>query len=286
MDCPILVWMLSYNRPMTQEEYDKCYRVIQVCVPHVHIPYAPQSHESIRQIVAQMLPLLMMRHRRIPRAKWKDNCNQNGKRWIEQETDNPMNPTHRLKAMIGYHLAYEDRLVGMVMTQGRQREVVNLGLGLKQLCTSSPDTSIPVWAESQYHKLTPLEISFILPNEKPEVVLRRLCLILALKQAYIKAIGQPIGFDWSRLEFNLPGETARGDGYPLQGWEFRMWTSNIAVLHDNGEVEEQTYQCATAFFRGTAESKFIWQKDKKELEGWVQYLNVDQLITVLPKLTD
>lgn len=64
-----------------------------------------------------------------------------------------MNPTHRLKAMIGYHLAFEDRLVGMVMTQGRQREVVNLGLGLKQLCTSSPETSIAVWAESQYHKV-------------------------------------------------------------------------------------------------------------------------------------
>jgi 4'-phosphopantetheinyl transferase len=58
----------------------------------------------------------------------------------------------RLRAMIGYHLAFENSLVGMVMTQGRQREVVNLGLGVKQLETSPPGTSIPVWAESQYHK--------------------------------------------------------------------------------------------------------------------------------------
>lgn len=64
-----------------------------------------------------------------------------------------MNPTHRLKAMIGYHLAYESNLIGMVMTQGRQREVVNLGLGIKQLCTPSPETSIAVYAESQYHKV-------------------------------------------------------------------------------------------------------------------------------------
>lgn len=34
--------------------------------------------------MAQMLPLLMMRHRRIPRAKWKDCTNPQGKRWIEQ----------------------------------------------------------------------------------------------------------------------------------------------------------------------------------------------------------
>lgn len=129
-------------------------------------------------------------------------------------------------------------------------------------------------------------MTFITPSEKPEVILRRLCLLLALKQAYIKAIGQPIGFDWSRLEFNIPGESARGDGYPLQGWEFRLWQAQIAVMRDDGEVEEQHYQCASAFFRGTAESKFIWQKDKKELESWVQFLNIDQLITVLPKLTD
>ncbi len=135
-------------------------------------------------------------------------------------------------------------------------------------------------------KLTPLEISFIPPTEAPEVILRRLCIILALKQAYIKAIGQPIGFDLSRLEFNLPGESARGDGYPLTGWEFRLWQSQIAVLREDGEVETHQYQCASAFFRGSEDSKFIWQKDRKELETWVQFLNIDQLLTVLPKLTD
>ncbi|PSS11020.1 hypothetical protein PHLCEN_2v3316 [Hermanssonia centrifuga] len=188
--------------------------------------------------------------------------------------------------MIGYHLAYEDHLIGMVMTQGRTREVVNIGLGIKRLCTSSPETSVAAYAESLHHKLTPLEITFIPPTEPPDVILRRLCIILALKQAYIKAIGQPSGFDWSRLEFNFPNGTARGDGYPLQGWEFRIWQSQIAILREDGEVEHQNYQCASAFFRGMEESVFIWQAEKKELESWVQFLNIDQLITVLPKLSD
>jgi 4'-phosphopantetheinyl transferase len=125
-----------------------------------------------------------------------------------------------------------------------------------------------------------------MPTEPEEVILRRLCTMLALKQAYIKAIGQPAGFDLSRLEFNLPGETCRGDGYPLTGWEFRLWQSQIAIINDQGEIEEHQYQCASAFFRGTAESTFIWQKDKKDLETWVQFLTIDQLITVLPKLKD
>lgn len=135
-------------------------------------------------------------------------------------------------------------------------------------------------------QLTPLEISFIPPTEAPEVILRRLCIILALKQAYIKAIGQPIGFDWSRLEFDLPGESARGDGFPLNGWEFRVWQSHIAVLRDNDDIEEQTYQCASAFFRGTEGHKFMWQKERKESDSWVQFLTIEQLLTVLPKLQD
>ena len=60
----------------------------------------------------------------------------------------------RLRAMIGYHLQWENSLVGMVMTQGRQREVVNLGLGIKQLATNPPNTPVSVWAESQYHKVS------------------------------------------------------------------------------------------------------------------------------------
>ena len=95
-----------------------------------------------------------------------------------------------------------------------------------------------------------------------------------------------MGFDWSRLEFDLPGENAKGDSFPLQGWEFRIWQAKIAVLRDSDEVEEQTYQCASAFFRGCQGVRFIWQRDSKELDAWVQFLTIDQLITVLPKLTD
>jgi 4'-phosphopantetheinyl transferase len=54
--------------------------------------------------------------------------------------------------MIGYHLAYDTNLIGMVMTQGRQREVINIGLGIKQLSASPDDLPITVWAESQHHK--------------------------------------------------------------------------------------------------------------------------------------
>lgn len=36
------------------------------------------------KLMLGMLPLLMMRHRRIPRAKWTDKVSGAGKHWIEQ----------------------------------------------------------------------------------------------------------------------------------------------------------------------------------------------------------
>ncbi|KAI0920730.1 hypothetical protein AcV5_010403 [Taiwanofungus camphoratus] len=270
---------------MTTEEYDKCYQTVQACVAHAQVRYAPTIPDTARQIIAHMLPLLMMRHRRIPRSKWRDQTSSNGKHWIEQDVDSAMNPTNRLRSMIGYHLAYDNNLIGMVMTQGRQRDVINIGLGMKQLAVYPPEATVPAYAESFYHKLTPLELTFVKPDEGDDVVLRRLCLLLALKQAYIKAIGQPIGFDWARLEFNIPKESASGDGLLLQGWEFRVWQAQIGIER-NGTVVKESYQCACAFFRGTKESRFIWQRERKELESWVQFINLDQLINVVPKLTD
>jgi len=277
--------MLYLNREVTTEEYEKCYELVHNTVPHAkNIPSNPTSGESLRQIIAQMMPLLMMRHRRIPRARWRDHSTHNGKHWIEQMLDH-VNPEHHLRSMIGYHLAWENSLVGMVMVQGKQREVVNIGLGIKQVAVEPRDATVSTYVESLSHKLTQLELSFLSPGLGDEVVLRRLCILLALKSAYIKAIGQPIGFDWSRLEFNISEETCSGDGQPLTGWEFRLYKAHLGVQR-RGILVEESYQCVTAHFRGTPDSKFVWQDNNKDLESWVQFINIDQMTNVIPKLTD
>ncbi|KAI0630829.1 hypothetical protein C8Q77DRAFT_1219662 [Trametes polyzona] len=304
MDCPILVWMLFTNREMTNDEYARCHAVLRQCVPHAPVRNSPTEPETMRQLVAFLLPLLMMRHRRVPRTRWRDNMTTSGKHWIEQARttsfcisfdcplihavpdDNPVTTAHRARSMIGYHTAYDHNLVGMAMTQGRREDAVNIGIGIKEI-TAPPGMSSNDFAISLYHKLTPLEQNFIQLEQGEEIVMRRLCLILALKQAYLKAIGQPIGFDWSRLEFNIPGKTATGDGRPLAGWEFRVWTSELGWPIPNTDKHVmQKYQCAVAFFRRTRDIRFIWQDDAKQLESWVQFITLDQLLNVADKLVE
>jgi 4'-phosphopantetheinyl transferase len=55
--------------------------------------------------------------------------------------------------MIGYHLAYENSLCGMAMTQGVQRRVINIGLGMKQISVEPRGATVAAYLESLSHKV-------------------------------------------------------------------------------------------------------------------------------------
>ncbi|KAF8137292.1 hypothetical protein EV363DRAFT_1317387 [Boletus edulis] len=264
MECPILVWMLSLNRDVTTEEYDKCYNLVRECAPHARIAYDCTPIESF--------PVFFLRLVRIPESTLIILPASSSHRHTQQSPDD-MPSEKFLQSMIGYHLAYENSLCGMVMTQGRQLQVINIGLGIKQLCVEPRGVTVAAYAESVAHKLTPLEMTRPPPTKHPP---------LSLKAAYIKAVSG--GFGWSRLQFNIPNESAWCDDHPLESWEFHVFKTQLGVQR-GGTVIEESYQCACAFFRGTIESKFTWHDNAKDLEALVQFVNIDQMIKVIPKLT-
>ena len=131
-------------------------------------------------------------------------------------------------------------------------------------------------------QLTQLEISNIV-NNPDEITLKRLCILLALKEAYIKAIGQPIGFDFSRLEFDVPSKRVTGDGNALVGWEFRVFGAKLGVARGQN-LKQEEYQCVCAYYRGTPDTTFVFHDTPQALENWVQFINIDQLMAVSGKL--
>lgn len=62
--------------------------------------------------------------------------------------------------MIGYHTSYDHNLVGMAMTQGRREDVVNIGVGIKEL-TAPPGMSANDFAISLYHKVRHIHAFFL-----------------------------------------------------------------------------------------------------------------------------
>ena len=108
-------------------------------------------------------------------------------------------------------------------------------------------------------------------------------MLLALKDAYIKAIGQPMGFDYSRLEFDVPNSRVTADGNSIVGWEFRIFGAKLGVARGT-KLKQEEYQCVCAFYRGTPDSTFVFHNDPQMLESWVQFINIDQMMAVSTKL--
>jgi 4'-phosphopantetheinyl transferase len=122
-------------------------------------------------------------------------------------------------------------------------------------------------------------MSFLDSALPDEVKLRRLYILWTLKESYTKALGQPIGFDFSRIECDIPQRVIRVDGVPLYGWEFRLFRANTGVLR-NGTLLEESYQCTTAIYRGTHPTKLLWEHDDGvgEHDKWLRFVRVEDLI--------
>ena len=62
-------------------------------------------------------------------------------------------PPNRVRAMIGYHLAWEHNIIAMSMTQGRQRDVVYIGMAIKRMQVEPREAPVLTYAQSFYHKV-------------------------------------------------------------------------------------------------------------------------------------
>ena len=112
-----------------------------------------------------------------------------------------------------------------------------------------------------------------------EVILRRVYILWSLKEAYLKAIGQPLrlGFDWNRIECDIPNETITVDGHKLRGWEFRLFKANVNVHPRKDPRSEQVYQVTAAIHRGGDQTVFIWNQGQK-LDPWLRFLTVESVM--------
>jgi hypothetical protein len=119
-----------------------------------------------------------------------------------------------------------------------------------------------------------------------ESLLRRLLILLTIKSAYIRAIHQPPGFDYRRMDLSLPTSTFKVDGQELRGWEIRLFKSNLGIQRKDVLVEE-IYQCcamihrpALAGQRGTngTYNKVYWNDKAEEAVEMLNFLKVDQIV--------
>lgn len=98
--------------------------------------------------------------------------------------------------------------------------------------------------------MTALELRTLLEGVSEYDALRRFFWIWTLKEAYTKALGLGLGFDFRRIEYNVPENVVKIDGAIPKGWQFSKFE-----LLDNLDL----YQGVVAEFVGGDEIASILQ---------------------------
>jgi 4'-phosphopantetheinyl transferase len=262
-------WIISLNRPPTEEEYNLCLRCLD-SVSRDKIMKIQDRDAAWRSLLGRLVVHVIMRQRQIPRDSWSIATTKYGKPYILGPNDD---------RSMGYNISHDGSLVAFAFALGPRNKVWNIGVDVRRV-TSPKGVSLSDFVESLVHKLTNLEMSFVAPELGEDVILRRLYILWTLKEAYTKALGQPLGFDFSRIECNIPDETITVDGVRLVGWEFRLFKANVGVAGSDGRLgETEIYQCVCAIYRGGGmETKFVWSEKPRELDKWLRFVTIESMV--------
>ena len=119
-----------------------------------------------------------------------------------------------------------------------------------------------------------------------DVLLSRLICLIAIKESLINGIGQPIGFDLSRISVDPSRNSLLIDGRPFPGWEFRLFRCQAEATVPSGAHYVDQYQICAAYFNGSDGTKFSFADRTRieEVDKLTQYFPFDRLVDVLPRL--
>ncbi|KAG9057717.1 hypothetical protein FS842_004636 [Serendipita sp. 407] len=203
-------------------------------------------------MISRLYPTIVMQHK-LSRYRFRRARTTTGKEFFQSDHPN---------VVLGYSVADTGSLVGMAWATGTPQQVVNVGLDVMKFSIPR-NTTVSDFFESQKHKLTDREQRDVLNGNSEEVLLRRILIILTIKGAYFKAIHQPPGFDYRRMECSLPHQLFKVDGHELSGWEIRMFKANLGIQRKETLVEE-VYQCCAMIYRGPAIVQALNQQQQQQ----------------------
>ncbi|KAI9510442.1 4'-phosphopantetheinyl transferase superfamily [Russula earlei] len=135
---------------------------------------------------------------------------------------------------IAFNVSHDNELVAMASAPGEHGPPAFL-IGVDVMMVQVP-------TRGAEEGLTDAEKHLVWGDVPENEALSRFYLIWTIKEAYIKAIGLGLGFEPSRIEYNMQPNTVAVDGEVATGWRFE--TSEVMV-------NEKAYRITVAQFVGS-----------------------------------
>ncbi|KAH6914829.1 4'-phosphopantetheinyl transferase superfamily [Coprinopsis sp. MPI-PUGE-AT-0042] len=179
---------------------------------------------------------------------------------------------------IGFNITHDNALIGLAFSPGvHNPPAFSIGIDMMKVRAPIGET-FASFVETFEDQLTHLEMKQVTAEGvSEEEKTRRFFWMWTLKEAYTKALGLGLGFDFKRVEFDVAQREVRINGIAPRGWCFTIFTI------DDGEA---LYQGAVAEYTG-GPTQLIDATNQHDLP-WLKVVNAGHIlrkaVEVLPIL--
>lgn len=246
------VWAVFYEPDLfTEELYQRALKVLDgldsEAVARIRRFY--RREDACRTLIGHLLRRLMVLEKGVDPSAMKFSVTKAGKPYlVSPDLDPPL----------GFNITHDNALIAMAFSSGSQNPpAFSVGVDVMKLRVPGKE-SFPSFVRTVGDQLTPREHRLIFSGGSPEENLKRFFWMWTMKEAYTKALGIGLGFDFKRVEFDVEEHVLRVDGAIPTGWSFRMF-----VL----EHGEDAYEGVVAEFVGEGRTEVIYENEPPE---WVK----------------
>jgi len=144
---------------------------------------------------------------------------------------------------LAYNITHDNGLIALAFDK---EPGSSIGVDVMKIAIPRNE-SFDDFIESMEDQLTPCELGLLKGVDEAER-LKIFFWMWTLKEAYTKALGIGLGFDFKRVEFRVPTKQVYVDGVLLKSWIFNMVTIDVA-----GE----SYQVVVAEHKVDGETRIV-----------------------------
>ncbi|KAF8845707.1 hypothetical protein BDN67DRAFT_919153 [Paxillus ammoniavirescens] len=177
-----------------------------------------RREDACRSLIGSLLPRVLLRKRGVSRDEMSFATTENGK---------PYCTTPGIDPPLGFNVTHDESVIAMAFGSGDLGPpAYNLGVDVMQLKVP-PRITFPDFVDSvssqESNQLTARERNIVLADIPEGEALRRFYWVWTLKEAYTKALGIGLGFDFRRIQYDVLEEKVTIDGELARGWQFRKF---------------------------------------------------------------
>ncbi|TFK43160.1 4'-phosphopantetheinyl transferase superfamily [Crucibulum laeve] len=231
-------WAVVYNASLLSEELYQRALLLVDSDSVARIKKFYHRADACRTLIGRLLTRVMLKERGISVHAMKFSATSAGKPYI----------TTNLKPPVGYNVTHDNALIALAFAPGiHNAPAFSIGIDVMKVRLPSRET-FASFVDSVGEQLTPLEHRLLFSGASPTEGLRRFFWMWTLKEAYTKALGVGMGFNFQRVEFDVVRKVVRIDGKIPEGWRF-----NLFVIRDGDDL----YQGVVAEYVGGMRTEVI-----------------------------